>query len=344
MRPSGRIEVLDYLRGFFIVVIIIDHLWRWPNVFQFISGRGELWVSAAEGFVIISGLLVGYIRGHKNLKKPFGEVSKKLVSRGLLLYAWALVTSLLLVAASWLFNFQGSIAFIPYERFDWAAVIEGMIKLEYTHLLTYFLYLYAIFLVLSPVIIWLLRRGLGWLAAGLSLIGWWIGFSGDVEWLQWQILFFIPAIAGFYLDTIIHQLKRVPRTATWLFITLAAASIAWSAWIVVPTEPGTYLSPLFGREPLTLARIGLAFVWFVAFVWLFQQMLPWLQRWLGWLLLPIGARSLTAYIVHSLPLMLIPFLLPLSSSFWENSLLAIVSVLVTWAIVILPGINRFIPR
>lgn len=344
MRAANRIEVLDYLRGFFIVIIIADHLWRWPNIFQVISGRGELWVSAAEGFVIISGLLVGYIRGRKNLKKPLSEVTKKLIGRGLLLYVWALITSLLLVAASWTLNFQGSIAYIPYDRFDWAGVIEGMIRLEYTHLLTYFLYLYAIFLVLSPIVIVLLRRQLAWLAALLSLLGWWIGYSQGIEWMQWQILFYIPAIAGFYLEQIIDIVQRLPRILIVLFLGFAFASILWSAVIVLPTEPGSYLSPIFGREPVTLARIGLAYVWFVAFIWLFQQLLPWLKRWFGWLLEPFGTRSLTAYIVHSLPLMLVPLLIPPTSSWILNSLIAIGCVLVTWAIIMIPGINRFIPR
>ena len=75
----SRMLALDYLRGFFIVIIVIDHLWRWPNMFEYVSGRGELWASAAEGFVIISGLLVGYVRGYKNRNQPLLEVSKKLI-------------------------------------------------------------------------------------------------------------------------------------------------------------------------------------------------------------------------------------------------------------------------
>src|ERR1700757_4441609 len=100
-KVAGRIEALDYLRGFFILVIIVDHVWRWPNLFQYASGRGELWASAAEGFIIISGLLVGYVRGRKSLKKPLRDVSKKLVLRGLMLYVWVIITTVILAVASW---------------------------------------------------------------------------------------------------------------------------------------------------------------------------------------------------------------------------------------------------
>ena len=78
MKPTTatnrRLLALDYLEVF-IVVIIVDHLWRWPNLFQFVSGRGELWASAAEGFVIISGLLIGYT-WLQNRNLPLIDVGK----------------------------------------------------------------------------------------------------------------------------------------------------------------------------------------------------------------------------------------------------------------------------
>ena len=61
-----RIFELDLLRGFFVVIIIIDHLQLWPSPLRYLTGEGRLWVTAAEGFFLISGLLVGYIRGFNN--------------------------------------------------------------------------------------------------------------------------------------------------------------------------------------------------------------------------------------------------------------------------------------
>src|SRR6478752_2733089 len=92
---ASRFLALDYLRGFFIIVIIVDHLWRWPSLFEFISGRGELWSSAAQGFIIISGLLIGYIRGYKNRDQPLWGITKKLLKRGLTLYVWMFITTTL---------------------------------------------------------------------------------------------------------------------------------------------------------------------------------------------------------------------------------------------------------
>jgi hypothetical protein len=342
---SQRIEALDYLRGFFILVIIVDHLWRWPNLFQFLSGRGELWVSAAEGFVMISGLLVGYVRGRKGMKKPFGEIAKKLVARGVMLYIWAFITTVVIVAASWYLKFRADIAFIPYPSSDWLDVIRDALTLQYTHSLSHFLYLYAIFLVLSPLLVWLLRQGIWWVGAAVSVCLWTLGFLFSVEWLQWQLLFFVPAIAGFYLDHIIAYCRRLPWQLVWLFVGAAVVTMVWSFMTVLPNPPGSYHIELFGREPLAPARIILAFVWFISLAWIFNRAIKWLEPSVGWLLMPFGTRSLTSYIVHGLPLMLIAFFVPATNdSFWINTLLAAAAVIGTWAIVSIPGINRVVPR
>lgn len=341
---SKRIEALDYLRGFFILIIIVDHLWRWPNLFQYVSGRGELWVSAAEGFVIISGLLVGYIRGRKGLKKSFGEISRKLLLRGALLYLWTIITAFVFVAASWYLTYRSNIAFIPYAHGDWLSIIHDTIVLNYTHLLTHFLYLYAIFLVLSPIVIWLLRQGMWWVAINVSTAAWLIGFILNIEWLQWQILFFIPATAGFYLDQIIIRARRVPSAITTAVMVTILGSIVVSAMLILPHDPGTYTRAVFSKEPLALARILLAFVWFVALAWLFNKLLPILEKYIGWLLLPFGTRSLTAYIVHGFILTVIAVVFPSSTSWLLNTAYVCIAVLGTWVVVRTPAVNRYIPR
>lgn len=341
---AGRIEALDYLRGFFILVIIVDHLYRWPNLFQFVSGRGELWVSAAEGFVIISGLLVGYVRGRKNLSKPLKEVSRMLVSRGFMLYVWTLITAVILVLLSWTLTFKSSIAYVPYSPFDWPNLIHDTLTLTFAHTLTHFLYLYAIFLFLSPILILLLRKNLWWIGVMLSVLLYWYGYVSKIEWMQWQILFYLPAVIGFYLDNIINTIRNIPKKIIWLAVGLGVITIIWSALIALPTTPGTYFPPLFERDPLAPARVGLAFVWFGTIGWLFAKGLHWIKHFLGWLLLPFGTKSLTAYIIHSLPLMIISWLIAPTTSFVVNTLLAVVAILSTWAIIKIPGINRIIPR
>lgn len=346
--PSSRILALDYLRGFFIIVIIVDHLWRWPNLFQFVSGRGELWASAAEGFVIISGLLVGYIRGYKNRKLPLKDVSKKLIGRGAMLYIWMLITSLALVSASWLLEFKGSMAYVPIPEGNWSELIVSTLQVNYVHTLTHFLYLYAIFLVMAPGVIWLMRRNKSWIAAVLSIALWLAGVQLSIEWMQWQLLFFLPSIAGFYFETILSWYRSMSNTTRNLIrfgsIGVLAVTVAAAMSQVLSHVPGEYTDTLFSRDPITLGTVITSFVWFIGLLSLFQLTVPFLKQWLGWLLLPFGERSLTAYILHTIPMVLCAMLFSVSDNFILNTLIAAGCIIATWAIVKIPWINKVIPR
>ena len=44
---TERIAAFDLMRGFFLIVIMIDHVELYPNGWDFITGKGRLWVSAA---------------------------------------------------------------------------------------------------------------------------------------------------------------------------------------------------------------------------------------------------------------------------------------------------------
>ena len=160
-----RFHALDLLRGFFIVVIIIDHLSRWPSLFVVFTGQALMWVTAAEGFVIISGLLVGYIRGYKAKAQSLRGIAFKLWRRALTLYLWAILGTILYTAALWYIPLIGGAPGLPIEKGDWASVIFQSITLDYTLLWVYFLKLYAIFLALSPLALWLMRANKAWLAA-----------------------------------------------------------------------------------------------------------------------------------------------------------------------------------
>ena len=259
-----------------------------------------------------------------------------------------IVSTTVLVTLTWMFPYKGSLAWVPYTPYDWHALFVGMLRLDYVHSLTHFLYLYAIFLVISPLVIWLFRHSLAWLVGISSLLVWYIGFTGSIEWMQWQILFFLPAIAGFYFESLRHFYNQrtvtLRKTLAYGSIAITLGSIIISGIIILPSEPGTYTHVFFSREPLTLARVLVAFVWFVGLFSLFELSQKCIQRYLGWLFLPFGTKSLTAYILHGLPLMVCSFFFAGFSNILINSLLTMVCIIATWALVKIPHINRIIPR
>src|SRR6185369_9293902 len=90
----SRDLALDLLRGYFLVVIMIDHLRYAANPLYLVSGRQSLWVTAAEGFILISGFLVGMLRGDEARTAGLASATRHLVRRAGVLALWCAVLTI----------------------------------------------------------------------------------------------------------------------------------------------------------------------------------------------------------------------------------------------------------
>lgn len=349
--PS-RLLTLDYLRGYFIVTIIVDHLSRWPSIFGVMSGHALLWVTAAEGFVIISGLLIGYIRGFKNREQPLSVISKKLLRRAGLLYVWSIISSFAYIAIIWYISLKGGAPTPPFAMNDWLDVVIRTVTLQYTNVWVFFLTYYAIFLAASPLAVWLMRRGKAWLVVVISLALLALGWQLGNQTLQWQALFFIPSAVGFHLESIhawwfsLTKSRRISLTTTvWL---LTASTIALSVictfYAASIQSFADSLNGLFAKDTISLYRLVMAFLWFTGFLLLFAALHKWIDKWLGWLLGLVGSHSLTAYILHGLALCMISLFTVSGSNLVVNSLLDIVAIMIVWSLLKMSFVRAVIPR
>ena len=351
-KTTNRLLTLDYLRGYFIVVIIIDHLSRWPSLLGAFSGHALLWVTAGEGFVIISGLLVGYIRGFNNRQATMGQITSKLLRRAGLLYLWSIIGSLAYVAIIWRFNLRGGEPGIPFTTGDWHELVSQLITLKYTFVWVYFLTLYAIFLAASPIAVWFMRHGKAWLVVLLSLAILALGWQNHNEVMQWQALFFIPSAVGYYLEPIrswwqkLTKQKRLALSfSIWAVTALTISLSVMCAFYSTNIQSlADQLNSLFAKDTISLWRILLAFVWFTGFLILFARFDGWIKRWLSWLLVPVGTRSLTAYILHGLALIVISYFILSSDNIILNTLLGVISILIVWVLLKIPLVQKTIPR
>lgn len=346
---SDRLISLDYLRGYFIIVIIVDHLYRFPSAWEFITGRGLLWATAAEGFLMISGLMIGYVRGLKNYNKPFTYVASKLFKRSLLLYGWMVLGSLLYVALTWSLAPIRNIPWYNVPIGDWTTAINKIVTMQTPHAWVHFLYLYAIFLMLSIPTVWLLRKDQPWIVACLSIIGYIYGLHANIEWLRSQVIFFIPAIVGFYTPSILTWWGKWHRKKTFTLLIYAAAlttmitSAIYTAYEQVIPGAET-VNALFAVEKFGIARVGIAALWFTALVLLFQKITPWLQKYTFNIVNYLGTHSLTAYVAHGLVLCAISLIVPASDNFFVNTFAGLAAVLGVYALIRLPIIQKILPR
>lgn len=353
-QKPGRLEFLDFLRGYFIVVIIVDHLWRYPSLFALISGEAKLWMTAAEGFVIISGFLIGYVRGFKGLKTPFKTIAAKLFKRSLVLYAAMVLASLLYVAVEWSDVVHG----MPYTPMtdgirNWGEAIINTLSMTHPHTWVHFLALYARFLFIAIPVVWLLRRKKAWIVAILSIATYTWGMATNTEWMVWQILFFMPSIAGFYFDALRNWWhgQDIITKRTTLLILYSYFIVTVCISVIIAFRPGvaerlafSALDTQFNANAMLPPRVINAAVWFTALAFLFRRITPSLKKWTFGVLEYIGTHSLQAYLVHGFVICLINLTLPDSTAWIINTLYGLTAVLGTYVIIKLPGIRRLLPR
>ena len=320
-----RILALDLLRGYFLVSIILNHLQWYPNGLDWVAMRGSLLVSAAEGFFIISGILLGIVRGRKLADQPFKVSALLVLSRGLKLYVISVVLMLLFTFIGWLFldnpGLKPGIRPMDEPILD---IIIGALSLEYLYGWADFLRLYAIFLIMSPFALWLLRKG-KWYIVTAASIGMWLLYpvarvytENSTELLMplsWQLIFFTGLTIGYHWNDLSdwwrRQSETLRKTIRIPVLTLAVITLLINIVLVAgfslnffpaswQTIYNTELFTTFDKNGLPLARLVLFGLWFNLGLTLFMRFEKTITKWFGWLLLPFGMNSLYVYIQHAI--------------------------------------------
>jgi len=366
VKKSSRIIALDLLRGYFLIAILFDHLQYFPNGFDWMSGRGQLFVSAAEGFFFISGIVLGIVRGRKLIDKPFSMAAKLLLKRGLQLYITAVVLFFIFTVIGWLFiNNPGVKPGIrPMDESFWSILVNAL-DFNYIYGWADYLRLYAVYMFVSPLVVWLLRKGKWYIVLIASLICWYLYDYSPLETpelsqvFSWQLIFFGGMTIGFYLDPIRDWWSSRSLKFRKL-ITAAVVSIAFITMLVnfifVVWGPALLgqdavqtinnaLMPYLNKERLPFYRIGLFLIWFGAGFWLMNKLERYVLKHLGWLLVPFGGNSLYVYTVEAFIIFFIHLAVPPSpSSMFVNLVLSIGCLGLTWLAVRSKFLMGVIPR
>ncbi len=366
-----RIATFDILRGYLLVGIFIDHLNFFPNGLDWWSARGSLFVTMAEGFFLISGIILGIVRGSKLVDVPFRKVAKLLLNRGFQLYATSIVLTLLFTVIAWSF-FMGTPGLkpdlAPQGTPIWQLIWETL-TLQYFYGWADYLRLYAVFLFASPLFMWLLRQGKWYIGLMVSAAVWLLFPDPQVatgiqqeqaQLLSWQFLFFIGLTIGFYWGELQERWQalsqRVRRgviatlwmtTAVTIFYSVATtlATMGYDmSWMWATSEIRHELFVhFFDKEQLPLTRIILAMVWFWAafsFIRMFESPI---KKWIGWLLVPYGMNSLYVYTVHAFIIFFLQVYFA-SGSLLFNLLISLAGIFLTLVMIRYKVLMKIIPR
>ena len=302
MKAEKRILALDLLRGYLLFVIFSDNIYRIPSVFDAVTGRGQLWVSAAEGFFLVSGLLVG--------KLCFSP--KKLLFRAGKLY----VISIVLTG---LFTLWGQ--HLPIEKIKdglWAGkdlmeIFPRILTLKYVYGFADFLSFYCVYLVLAPIALFFLRRRKWWLVLVASFVFW---FRNANQFFAWQILFFIGVVTGFHfknVENFIRRYKKIIYIVSAVTI-LTSFQIVFRGWL----DP---IPSLFDKNTIGIGRLILSLIWFAAFYNFFKDYERIIDKVTGGVFLTLGKKSLLVYCLQAVIVFPLDALVRYPPSWIANSLL-----------------------
>ena len=352
-----RLTTLDFLRGYFLFVIIVDHVELYPGGFDFLTGRGRLWVSAAEGFFFISGLLVAYIYRKKFRKGTnFGWIWRKMWSRAAQLYICAVALTLLFTYWA-VASGDTSIKYGLPAVIHWPQIITDTLTLQYSFGWADFLPHYVIFLLAAPFVFYLLLKGKWWVVVPASIAIWTQRGQEGFD-LAWQTIFFGGMIIGFYWDTLREWLatlapsrqtilRRSVYTAAgatfvvsylsvYLLSELNAHSAALPAWLAAVTaqwdQANTYVWQFLEKWTMEPGRIITFMLWFAALYMLCEKHEATIKRVTRGAFETLGRNSLFVYGLHALVIFVLHLALRGHTNFWQNALITAGVLAVIWGI------------
>ncbi|HEY1294085.1 MAG TPA: OpgC domain-containing protein [Chloroflexota bacterium] len=356
---SRRDLRVDLLRGFCIFAMVVDHFGGDSWLYA-ITGGNRFYVSAAEGFIFISGFIMGQAyrakRDRSGLQVAMGDALRRARTLYLATVAMTLIFSALFLYTD-ITLWTGRDFGLGID--SWQEITVAALTLHYTYHGTDILAMYTILLMVAPLILLMLSIGewwmvlipswLLWLAYQVypeeATVPWYIRHGENFPIAAWQVLFVTGHVLGFYRNGLTRWLQhfrrlRVFMVALGIGVTLGLISLAWGAENGFFDSYANVLDESFFKVPLRPARI-VAFlsVAIVAYTCATYLWVP-LRRALGWLMLPLGQAALYCYIVHFFLIVLVYNLAPsleavpgIPSAELLTTLLQVAIILLLWGLV-----------
>lgn len=318
---GGRDLRLDLIRGFMVFVMIVDHLGG-DSPLSLLTGGNRFFTSAAEGFVLISGLMTGVVYHRIIRRDGMSAGLRKMLERAATLYALTVTTTLLFIV----FSEEAALPWaLRVDLSDPIAFVIGVLTLRQTYFLVDVPLLYTILFLCAPAAFILLDRGKGWVLLTISalvyvayqffptviILPWPIERDFTFHFAAWQILF----VAGLWLGY--HQARIPVLDSRATRVGLAAAGIGMigliALFVLIRGGDGPLSNELtrnsagleeariwleryaLAKPELRPGRLIASAITFSLFFLLTTRFWARIRRAAGWLLLPLGQHALYAF-------------------------------------------------
>jgi len=328
---------IDFIRGFVMLLLITVHL-NIPSLYNYIAWERFGLVTGAEGFVMLSGIVLGMLFRMRMRHDSFGFTIDKQYNRAFLLYRTSLfvILSVALINLIPFIDAHVAMTFTTYSGKVYNLypdlsnfgqyhdkIMAKFLLLRYGPHQFQILGLYVILLLFSPFVLWLLSKNKLNVVLGLTWIVYFAnnGFhvrptGAQFEYafpiLTWQILFVHGLIIGYYRNELwnVFQTKQGKMIFfvllivffIFLFFTYNNPLDQIPAYLRLQMiDPDTFRSiykDFFDKNTLGIGRLLNDFVVFVVSYAVLSYAWKPLNRIFGWFFVPIGQASLYVFILH----------------------------------------------
>ncbi len=353
----GRDLRVDVLRGYFVLAMVIDHI-RGASPVQLLTGGNRFFTSAAEGFILTSGLMVGLVYRRIVIRDGIGAAARKALTRAGKLYLLTVGITLVLLPLSETLS-------LPWAQgvdlTHSTALVIGVLTLHRTYYLADVMLLYTLLFVLAPLALALMASGktryllaASWLLWGLyqffpdqAAVTWPIEGNLLFVFSSWQVLFFSAIALGFQRDRIPAPTRRgaarlqaatglgfVLLVALYALLQMPATSLP-APLAGLPAAANWVQQYVFGKVDLRPGRLVASAVVFTFMFLTITRGWRWLGRPLERVLGPLGRNSLYAFTAHVVlvtlvALILLPFGLAGDGPQWLNALIQVGGASLIW--------------
>lgn len=326
---------IDLMRGIALVMMVVAHM-EIMSIFNIFTWERFGLTTGAEGFVILSGFMLGMLNRARLRKAVLLTVSW-----GLYLRAWKIyrvniiiIISLLLLGYIPFLNLFEVTHFTDrYSGTSWALYpVTPQIKETWFNIILYLqigphqtqiLGLYIFLLLLSPLFLGMLQRGKVYWLLSLSLLvyGCWqrwpirltaAEFEFAFPLLAWQFIFVLGMSSGWYKEELLSFARTPPGTMTVALLVLIALVMAFIAQnhtnpfmppallmhTISPENFNAFYHTWAAKNGLGPMRVLNDISLMVAVYLVLTFCWKPIFRLTGWFLIPLGQHSLYTFILH----------------------------------------------
>lgn len=326
---------IDLLRGIALVMMVVAHV-EILSVFNVVTWERFGLTTGAEGFVILSGFVLGFLKRRQLHAEPLLSVSYSLVRRAATLYIVNIViilTMLILRHVSAIDTFElthftdrysgVAYAMFPVSEQVKEAWYNDIIFLQIGPHQSQILGLYFYLLLMSPLFLWLLSSRRTVILVGISLIVYTYfqitrehpvsaEFDFAFPLMAWQFIYVLGMCCGWYKEELLSLAGTLSGRVIFSCMVLIAIVMFFIAQNhtnpfmprylmlhVIPAKSFDWLYHTFaGKNELGPLRILNDACLIVSVYLVLTYFWTPVNKLFGWFLIPLGQNSLYVFILH----------------------------------------------